>query len=859
MTNQPLQPEEENVVQTADRLTQVLTQSRDWATGYLKDTQIRAFMEKILQEKQIAVRRIGESARRPLALGVFGASQCGKSYLVSELVRGGEPSLAVFLGKAQQSPVARDYLEEINPAGGRESTAVVTRFTLRPYREVPGCAAFLRLFSSVDLIKIFLNGYLFECQSDFLPTAEDLQKLKFSFRGAGRSRAGEGLLSETDVWDLQDYARRHFRNQFLKALEDINYWGILSDEIRLLPFEQQLTYLEWLWGKFPRITELFRTLHKALSGLGGQVVGIYEEALIPRENSIVDVQRLNQLAAVGNRKVPVVSETGALVQMDSAVLCALTSELILKVRSTQSGALLETMDVLDFPGARARAQVFDQQRLTKDAAALTEVFLRGKVAYLFDRYSDDRDVTGLLLCQEGGPQEAKSLPYMINKWVEWSQGVDGKARQGKKTLLFHVFTKFDMDLVRKKGEDSRVRWESRLKTNFGDFFGRAGDWVENWNGTHPFQNCFWVRNPNVQQAVFGKDQAGKEFTRDEAQLAEFKGQYLSCELVKKHFANPEEAWNMAATPGNPGIPFLVERLRQAMDPLTKVGQLKANLMSMFTEVKSNLQPYHIGDDITKARTLAEERAKRRLATLGKEMAAKYSLPQILDRDRFSVAEKTIGTLFDAVVNPMLEEEEDASGGGLAQSTTPVFTEDIFAVPGVTPAPAADPEAAKKTKAPVRKGEVFARSVLNRWQEQLVNLSKDTEFQQRVGLDAEWLGEVIQEIMKGAVRRQLESHIADESDAALNSPHSMKFLRKTASRVAALLNRFVLDLGQPRRDVQIPAGAPKATLSARAYPGLGIYSHWTTALIQLFKDNVAEASDDDEASNKALALILQTTL
>ncbi|MBF0546965.1 MAG: hypothetical protein HQM08_21165 [Candidatus Riflebacteria bacterium] len=853
---QQLRPEEEQVAKTAERMSQIVSQSCEWATAYLKDNQIRKFMEKVLQEKQITIRRIGESARRPLALGVFGASQCGKSYLVSELVRGNEPSLSVFLNRSGQNPCAHDYLEEINPAGGRESTAVVTRFSLRPYREIPGCSALLRLFFTVDLIKIFLNGFFFECQSDFLPTAEDLQKIRFSFKGVGRCRPGEGLLSESDVWDLQDYARRHFRNQFLKALEDINYWGILNDEIRFLPFDHQILYIEWLWGKFPAITTLFRNLQKALSGLGGQIVGIYEEALIPRENSIVDVQRLSQLASPGNRKMSVISENGSIVAIDAAFLCALTSELILKVQSTQSGALLENMDVLDFPGARARAQVFDQRHLANDHSALVEVFLRGKVAYLFDRYSDDRDVTGLVLCQEGGPQEAKSLPYMINKWVEWSQGADTKTREAKKPLLFQVFTKFDMDLTRKKGEDPRVRWESRLKTNFAEFFGRAGDWVENWDGSRAFQNCFWVRNPNVQQAVFGKDQTGKEFIRDELPLAEFKGQYLANEFVRRHFQNPEESWNMAATPGNPGIPFLVENLRKAIEPLTKVRQLESNLKNILMEVKTNLQPYHVGEDVTRARTLAEERAKKRLATLGKEMPVRYSLPQIIDRDRFSISEKTNGTIYDSVINPMIEEDNQNVTVGLIQSQTPVFSDDIFQIPGISSAP---PETVKKNQAPPRKGELFARAVLNRWQEQLVNLSKNEKFQQKTGLNGEWFAEVIQEIMKGASRLQLETRIAEESEAALNSPNSMKFLRKTSARVAALLNRFILDLGLPRKEFQLPTGAPKATLAANAYPGLQIYIHWTTSMIQLFKDNVAVASADDETSNRVLSQILQMAI
>lgn len=856
MQHSRLRPEEQNVIRMADQLVELLNSSSDWAGNYLKDAQIRKFMDKILQEKQVTVRRIRESAGRPLALGVFGASQCGKSYLVSELVRGGEQALTVLVNQARQAPEPRDYLEEINPAGGRESTAIVTRFTTRPYREIQGCSSYIRLLSVTDLIKIFQNGFLFECQSDFMPSAEELQKIRYSFRSyAGRSNA-PGLLSEADVWDLQDYARRHFHNQFLRMLEDINYWGIMNEEIRLLPTEQQITYLEWLWGKFPKITELFRHLVKELGNLGGQVVGVYDDALLPRTNSIIDVQRLSTLMKVGNRKCTVVQANGGESAMDSSVLCALTSELILQAQVPKPEALLQQLDVLDFPGARARAQVFDQNRISNDHSSLVEVFLRGKVAYLFDRYSDDRDVTGLMLCQEGGPQEAKSLPYMVNKWVEWSQGKDPKARAGKKPLLFHVFTKFDMDLIQKRGEDPSVRWDSRLKTNFADFLGRAGDWVLQWDEEHAFRNCYWVRNPNVQQTVFGRDKEGKEFIRDEEQLAKIMAEYLGNENVKRHFANPSEAWNFSAAPGHSGIPYLVESIRASIGADTKVNQLQANLKLIFTEIRTHLQPYFIGDDISKARSLAEDRAKRIIANLGREMATKYSLPQILDLDRLAISDKTIGMIYDSVINPMGEENSDSDISSGVQSETPVFEESIFQV-FESPAPAQEEKKTKKV--PPRKGEVFAQAVLDRWQAQLAHLTQDNDLHESTGLTPDWFAEITQEIIKGASRLKLEKNIADESDTYLNAPNATRFLRKTSVRVASMLNRYIVELGQTRLEKKIPVGPPRATLSAKAYPGLSLFQHWAGAMVTMFKDNVAEASADDEASNIALEKILKTNI
>lgn len=848
-----LRPEEQNILQMAENTVNMLSNASDWASNYLKDIQVKKGMERFLHEKLTTLKRIKESAYRPVALGIFGASQCGKSYLTSELVRGNDKSLSVLLSSFGQQPVGRDYLEEINPAGGRESTAIVTRFTVRPYKRIPNCSAFIRLLNITDLIKIFMNGFLFECQSDFMPTADELKKLRGSFKSSS-AKDSSPLLTEDDVWDLQDYIKRHFHNQFVKMLDDINYWGILNNEIRFLPADNQIKYLEWLWGKFSKITDMFRFLHKELGGLGGQVIGVCDDALLPRTNSIIDVQRLSSLMQPGNKKCTVALENGGQLQMDGSTLCALTAELVLQANTQDEATLLKKFDVLDFPGARSRAQIYDENRITKSHDALVEVFLRGKVAYLFDRFSDDRDVTALLLCQEGGNQEAKSLPYMVNKWVEWSHGRDPKSREGKTPLLFHVFTKFDMDLVRKRGEDSAVRWDSRLKTNFEEFLGRDGDWVNEWTEGKPFQNCYWVRNPGVDQTVFVRGKDGKEFVRDEEQLKEIFAQYIANENVKKHFADPEESWKQAASPDCSGIQYLIEKLKAGIDVNTKVKQLEANIKLMFVDAKKSLQRYYIGGDITKARSLAEERAKKLIKQLQSVMITKYALPRMLDVNCFSLSTKTVEIIYDSIVNPMniVDEENEEEA---APEAAPIFDENIFDVFGDSSESSAEKEK-KSAKTPVNKGSAFAMAVLDSWQEQMAKMGKDEDFLLKVGLTADWFAETSQEFIKGASRMNLQQKISDLSNEALYSPNPGAFLKKIASQSTDVINDFVIELGIKPKEKPMPVGAPKVVLSAAAYPGLEIFKHWAISFVQLFKDNVAVATSEDEQGNKVIESILK---
>ena len=41
------------------------------------------------------------------------------------------------------------------------------------------------------------------------------------------------------------------------------------------------------------------------------------------------------------------------------------------------------------------------------------MFLRGKVAYLFERYNVEQELTGMLLCIETSNQEVRTLPAMV--------------------------------------------------------------------------------------------------------------------------------------------------------------------------------------------------------------------------------------------------------------------------------------------------------------------------------------------------------------------------------------------------------------------------------------------------------------
>jgi len=136
---------------------------------------------------------------------------------------------------------------------------------------------------------------------------------------------------------------------------------------------------------------------------------------------------------------------------------------------------------LDFPGARNRKKFninalkklnrFDEFDIDEDEPLLHECFVRGKVHYLFNNYSDNLDITTLIFAQKYGNQEVNSLPRQIDNWVINSHGSTPEERTGKGNNLFISFHFFNIELDGKEDEiegdieQYEEYWSNRFKNN----------------------------------------------------------------------------------------------------------------------------------------------------------------------------------------------------------------------------------------------------------------------------------------------------------------------------------------------------------------------------------------------------------
>lgn len=129
------------------------------------------------------------------------------------------------------------------------------------------------------------------------------------------------------------------------------------------------------------------------------------------------------------------------------VLCL--REMIFKLSEEllESKPFLEKTDLLDFPGARERWKQYEDDL---SLPIIPKLLLRGKVAFLFNKYSTNYLINTLLFCHHHKISDVKDLPELLNRWIENFVGDSAQARQtfidsSKIPPLFIISTMFNLE------------------------------------------------------------------------------------------------------------------------------------------------------------------------------------------------------------------------------------------------------------------------------------------------------------------------------------------------------------------------------------------------------------------------------
>ena len=843
-------------------LSNACTEAGNWVTRNAE--LVRNERDGLLRELRRAGRLFRSCARasqRKMCAGVFGPSQAGKSYLISALARDASNALLAKFGEQ-----THDFISEINPEGGKESTGLVTRFTMTAPATLPdGFPVQIRLLSETDLVKIIANTYYADCehkedpQSDITATLQTLVQ---------RAHNGASPVDLDALEDLREYLLKDFRSKARIQELERSYWEQALSVGPRLGLDDRVLLYALIWDEVPEFTHLLRTLLRALEALGNAEEAFCSlDALIPRANSIIDVATLAELDGdATSAELELLTPQGRRATLQRAVVTALTAELTI-VMSRSPAPYFDYTDLLDFPGYRSRYKFDDVRRELRKEGMLKEMFLRGKVAYLFQRYCAERELTSMLLCIGPSNQEVQDLPGVINDWICSTHGERPEDRVGKEISLFFVLTKFDMEFEQKKGAPSvETRWDNRLHASLLDFFGKQHDWPHEWDGTNAFNNLFLLRNPNFRfDAILEYDADGREKgIRPEMQhyVGELESAFMKSRLVAAHFKEPRTAWDAAMRLNDGGINHIRESLSPLCNPEIKRDQLLQSVKDACKTITHRLKTFYKTDD-------KEETRKQKLLlirTLYQRLGLLENKHQRLGLRSFTVSDTDIFELHPEAYRRFLELSDEESD--LTSEASPSQEIDITQVdldawdPFSNDTPDTDSKSQGTQNAAVAnkmdEASYFAFCIENHWVEKLHRLAEDAALQKYYMLPEQDFSALVSELATGAARLAIHDDMikAFRNVAAYANTQKESIVRQQAGIAAHVINSYVDWLGlnphtKSETERTVKAGTSSSVVFSSQPPVTGFprlsesptsytsawFSDWLKALYALIMDNV----------------------
>jgi hypothetical protein len=897
--------EQQDLVQRVQAVVDGIGQGIDWATDQANAKLIGErgeLVQRDLRRSRLQARRLVEAAAEPMAVAVFGPSQVGKSHLISVLARKGSTLQVDFRGRML------NYIKEINPDSGKEATGLVSRFTVRDVPSLPEFPVSIRLLSPADLVKILANTYIYEgnpARYESWPSVEDLRAHIDKFRAQAKNAEGTSGISQDDVWDIGEYLDQNLmESQLTKNMT--NLWSEAAPIAGRLSVAQAAQFWSILWGKHQALTSLFEKLATALSSLQFATHAYCPLAAIDATNreqlSILDAESLRHLGDNNALRIAIARPDGKQVELERSVVAALTAEIQFKL-TEKPWNFFDHTDLLDFPGYRGRGNLGTGNEDTEApqgaglahhlshnlAKTIEEMLLRGKVEYLFQRYMAEQAISAMLLCIKPSNMDVKKLPEVIAQWVANTHGARPQDRIGKPTLLFFVFTMFDVHFGSKESDSSLGldrRFDGRIKASLIEPFGRSPEsWVQKWVGDAPFTNSFLMRNPSVREAsgsIFAFDGDREKAILPERQnfIRELRSAFASVELVRQHFADPERAFDELMGLNDGGATYIAKHLATVCKPDVKPRQVEDRLEKLRQRVISTLGSFYVSTDAAKRVAASEQKASETRDALDTTID-NYRFGMLLQglmldgadlSDRLS--EYLMRRPSDADVNPSPTGAAMQSSG--ASNGIPRPGGGIPRPGGGIPRPGGPPAAvtsARPEPNPIlslesrSSPEYLARMAMRAWFKHLDTLAGDELFAADVLVPSATIREITGEMIKAAVNRGLSQKILEEIDALKFVERLEERLTKASVIIEHRLNQFVANLGFDRiPEAQRPLvdwGTSKTPVfqarriehtvedlseAPRQYRTQFV-ADWTHALHALFVENASNAAGLDPANAK----------
>jgi len=590
-----------------------------WVDAYLRDEE-PARINYHLKHYRRQLKNIRSVLTKKTVISLFGKSQVGKSYLVDGLLSTPEEKVLSIPDFSKKDAEHR-FIGELNPPGGKESTGVVSRFSIDRTAFSDTMPIEIRLLSPKDIILILCDAWYSDIKYykkipstaeivEWMPTLESLV-----------SSTTQGFLIEDDVYDIMEYLSDHLDDKpAVINLRDAKFWDRMAGCIANIPPEKWPAAFELLWGRNQRFSQLFTRLINELRLLDfSGIVHTHFDALLVTTGSILDVERLFELNAPRFPAVEVQLTSGRTCNIARSSLAALTYEVTIPIKEklAEEKPFLKDVDILDFPGARAREMSREEDLEALEDKDFFNFYRRGKVAYLFNRYTKNYEISSLLFCIDAEQLEVKNLPTLLYKWIKSYIGADATERT--KTLavspqvgdhpatpLFIVFTKANLMLQYKPIDEKGnfdYKWETRLISIFSNEYCKSYDWHTNWVQTgsrqEKFKNIFLLRSFNYAEEIYEGFQVEKKETGISESRKDYMRQlhdsFVSYSPNKEHYHDTEKSWSEFTELNKDGSEYIISNLIPIANNGLRTSRYLMLLNQFKSEVLTTLGRHHKSD------------------------------------------------------------------------------------------------------------------------------------------------------------------------------------------------------------------------------------------------------------------------
>lgn len=734
------------------------------------DNEAGSLTEELRRLRNTA-RRLGASSSHPVTAGFFGLSQAGKSYLISALAADNNGKLeSTFDGRLL------NFVEHFNPeGGGKEATGLVTRFSRNAKGGVADYPLELQVFSEVEIIKILLNSFFNDFDKEKLDYECDQTKVNEVLKKVSGKTSNHYVtgLTEDDVVDLQDYAVENF-GKSLSALK-ANYWSKATALAPKLQPQDRAVLFSILWGEFSEFNQIYIQFAETLAKLGHPnkvyapltaVIQDKADGGVSKADSIMSVDMVERLGTGRDSNINVLpvcnDEVGSAVSISLAQLAVLTAELVFPLINPPRVAVVEHIDLLDFPGYRGRLNI---TQITADNP-VSQLLLRGKVAYLFERYTDSQEMNILIMCTPSNSQsEVNDVGPVLERWIDKTQGETAEIRSIRKPALLWAITKFDIrvqDKLNTTEENLKISWGSDglLKQTILERFGHY-DWFKNWSNNQPFNNVFLVRKPGWEVPFLEIDNQ-KELRIVEskrAQLDLMKRTFAQDPDIQKHVSAPETKWDAMLQLNDGGMNFISDYLETVSAPEVKQKRIIEQLNQAIDLVEQRFASWYQSDG-------AEEVVRKRV--LAQEIIKELQSRSLLIGELLRLLQLPQETIFSLYHSADLDEAEARSDNEPEQSSVAGFDMsfdfgggelNLFGDP-----PVAEPcETEAKSAVDFELKSRFAQAVFKAWIEHLRSLSADEKLMRFFKFTPEskkTVDNLVGELITAATRLKLQNSLAE---------------------------------------------------------------------------------------------------